>query len=119
MNHSPGLRWSGGDSDRRIPVRRSESPQPLLAQRGSPLRFIAHMRLNFPTFTGEALMATTAVKINLDHVAAMAAHQVALRENRSLTNAANQLIREAWQRRLNAPSESAVPTPRANIKQAP
>lgn len=59
-------------------------------------------------------MPVTNIKVNLDQAAAYAAHQVALQENRSLANAVNTLVREAWARRLDArrreearPNESA------------
>lgn len=48
-------------------------------------------------------MATTdAVKVRLDAVTAQAAHAIALRENRSLSNAACTLIKEALAHRRNA-----------------
>ena len=42
------------------------------------------------------------VKVNLDRIAAQAVQQIALRENRSASNAASTLIREAILYRRNA-----------------
>lgn len=42
------------------------------------------------------------IKANLDDVAAQIVHKVALRENRSFSNAASTLIRESWRQRQSA-----------------
>jgi hypothetical protein len=46
---------------------------------------------------GEMIMTE---KVNLDRVAAQVVHQVATRENRSASNAASTVIREAWAARM-------------------
>ncbi|HEY5064768.1 MAG TPA: hypothetical protein VIJ04_08140 [Xanthobacteraceae bacterium] len=50
-------------------------------------------------------------KVNLDEIATRAVHATALAENRSASNAASQLIREAWRRREAAKAARALADP--------
>jgi hypothetical protein len=56
-------------------------------------------------------MSSTVTKVLLDAVAARLVHEIALRENRSASNAASTLIRRAWAAAHQAERARPAPPP--------